>query len=163
VVERRQRPVHGRNASRHRVVPQVAPSRSNGHHLALDSQDTQAPMTHLPVLKHRSVHATLVVLVTLVTACGSTEPRTSISVTGAVTFNGAPVAGGQVKILDSFGVTVAAADIANGRYSISAEITPATCNPTAITILARDASGTTIGLDSADLGRCGEHVVDFAF
>jgi hypothetical protein len=120
-------------------------------------------MKHLSTMKHPSVPTALVVLVALVTACGSTEARTSISVTGAVTFNGAPVPGGQVKILDSFGVTVAATDIANGRYSVSAEITPETCNPTAITILARDDSGATIGLDNADLGRCGEHVVDFAF
>jgi hypothetical protein len=120
-------------------------------------------MKHPSLMKRLSVTFALVVFATLVTSCGSTEPRTSISVTGAVTVNGAPVPGGQVKILDSFGVTVAAADISNGRYSVGADISPETCNPTAITVLARDDSGATIGLDNADLGRCGEHVVDFAF
>jgi len=105
----------------------------------------------------------LIAFAGLMAGCDSTQPTASISVSGSVTFNGAPVPGGQATIIDSFGQSVGSAAISNGRYSVSAEIAPDTCNPTAVTILARDAAGALIGLDNSDLGACADYEVDFAF
>ena len=108
--------------------------------------------------------APVLALSILLVACSDSGiPLEDIRVSGTVTANGVPAAAGRASLIDGFGVTVNSTDISGGEYVLEAEITPDSCVPTAVAIVARDAANALVGIDTQELPGCGTHVANFTF
>ena len=108
--------------------------------------------------------APVLALSILLAACSDSGiPLEDIRVSGTVTANGVPAATGQASLIDGFGITISTSDISGGEYVLEGEITPDSCVPSSVAIVARDAANALVGIDTRELPGCGTHVVNFTF